>query len=232
MDGRDHAGHLGSVRRRAPLAPRFAVQLNTDVRFARRPPARRILGSVQRRAAGSLPPIQHRQTPHPLPGPGRGHPRAARGQERRSEHADRLRQVAGRVGDAVRLAGAGAAGRLHLPDQGAGQRTVDGAVPRVRSGPGRPLDRRRDRQSRRADPLLHRRGAGQHRAAPGRRRRLHGRRDGRVPLLRRSRPWRGLAGAAAHHAAGAIPADVGHARRHAVLRGRPDAAQRAADRSR
>ena len=56
--------------------------------------------------------------------------------------------------------------------------------------------------------------------------------DGRVPLLRRPRPRRRLAGAAAHDAAGAIPADVGDARRHAVLRGRHHAPQRARRRSR
>ena len=191
-------------------------------------------GTVQRRPAGSLPPVQHvqrraarplprvhrRQAPHPLPGAGRGDPRAARRQERHPEHADRLRQVARRVGDALRRARARAARRLHLPDQGAGQREVDGAVPRVRPGPRRPLDRRRDRQPRRADPLLHRRGPRQHRAARRRRRRRRRRGDGRVPLLRRPRARRRLAGAAAHDAAGALPADVGDARRHAVLRGR------------
>ena len=46
------------------------------------------------------------------------------------------------------------------------------------------------------------------------------RRDhGRVPLLRRPRARRGLAGAAADPAAGALPAHVRHARRHGVLRG-------------
>ena len=50
------------------------------------------------------------------------------------------------------------------------------------------------------------------------------RRDGRVPLLRRPRARRGLAGAAADAAADAVPADVGDARRHDVLRGGPDAA--------
>ena len=109
----------------------------------------------------------------------------------------------------------GAAGRLHVPDQGARQREVDGAVPRVRPGAGRALDRRRDGQPRRADPLLHRRGPRQHRAARRRRRRRRRRGDGRVPLLRRPRPRRRLAGAAAHDAAGALPADVGDARRHA-----------------
>ena len=44
-------------------------------------------------------------------------------------------------------------------------------------------------------------------------------RDGRVPLLRRPRPRLGLAGAAARAAAGAVPADVGDARRrHAASR--------------
>ena len=47
----------------------------------------------------------------------------------------------------------------------------------------------------------------------GRRRRRRPGRDGRVPLLRRPRPRLGLAGAAARAAAGAVPADVGHARR-------------------
>ena len=187
------------------------------------------MGSVERRAARPLPPVHRRQAPHPLPGPGRGDPRAARRQERHPEHADRLRQVARRVRDALRLARARAAGRLHLPDQGARQREVDGAVPRVRPGSGRPLDRRRDGQPRRADPLLHGRGPRQHRAARRRRRRLQRRGDGRVPLLRRPRPRRRLAGAAADDAAGAIPADVGNARRHAVLRGGHHAPQRARD---
>ena len=58
-------------------------------------------------------------------------------------------------------------------------------------------------------------------------RRGRGRRGhGRVPLVRRPRSRRGLAGAAAHPAPGALPADVGHARRRGVLRGGAHAAQR------
>ena len=53
----------------------------------------------------------------------------------------------------------------------------------------------------------------------GARRRRRPGRDGRVPLLRRARPRLGLAGAAARAAAGAVPADVGDARRrHAASR--------------
>ena len=42
--------------------------------------------------------------PDALPGAGRGHPRAARRAERHPQHADRLGQVARRVGDALRRA--------------------------------------------------------------------------------------------------------------------------------
>ena len=55
---------------------------------------------------------------------------------------------------------------------------------------------------------------------------------GRISLLRRSRARRGLAGAAADAAAGAVSADVGDAGRHGVLRGGTDPAQWAAERSR
>ena len=63
-----------------------------------------------------------------------------------------------------------------------------------------------------------------------RRRRAGG--DGRVPLLRRAGPRLGLAGAAARAAAGAVPADVGDARRRHRARRRPDPAQRPGDRGR
>ena len=71
-------------------------------------------------------------------------------------------------------------------------------------GPGerRPLHRRRHRQPRRAGALLHGRDARQHRPARGRGRGGRRRGDGRVPLVRRPRPRRRLAGAAAHAAAG------------------------------
>ena len=55
---------------------------------------------------------------------------------------------------------------------------------------------------------------------------------GRVPLVRRPRPRRGLAGAAAHAAADALPADVRHPGRRHVLRGGAHAAERPADRDR
>ena len=75
------------------------------------------------------------------------------------------------------------------------------------------LDRRRVGQRRRADRLLHRRGAGEHRAARGRGRGHRPGRDGRVPLLRRAAARLGVAGAAALPPPGAVPAHVGHARR-------------------
>ena len=73
--------------------------------------------------------------------------------------------------------------------------------------------RRRVGQQPRADHLLHGRGAGQHRAARGRGRRHRPGRDGRVPLLRRAAARVGVAGADPDAAAGAVPADVGDARR-------------------
>ena len=91
-------------------------------------------------------------------------------------------------------------------------------------------DRRRERQRHGADHLLHRRGPGQHRAARRRGGRHRPGRDGRVPLLRRPGPRLGLAGAAARAAAGAVPADVGDARRRQPVRAGPDPAHRPADR--
>jgi hypothetical protein len=58
--------------------------------------------------------------------PREGRSSTARRQERRPEHADRLRQVAGSVGDALPRA---RAARLYVPHQGPRQREVDGAVP-------------------------------------------------------------------------------------------------------
>jgi hypothetical protein len=45
------------------------------------------------------------------------------------EHADRIGEVAGRLGPALRLARARPALGLHVPDQGVGQREMDGPVP-------------------------------------------------------------------------------------------------------
>ena len=56
---------------------------------------------------------------------------------------------------------------LHLPDQGAGEREVDGAVPRVRAGQRGPVHRRRHGEPRRADPVLHGGDPREHRAARG-----------------------------------------------------------------
>ena len=80
------------------------------------------------------------------------------------------------------------------------------------------------------DHLLHRRGAGQHRPARGP---VGGRRtggDGRVPLLLRAGPRLGLAGPDPGAAAGAVPADVRHARRRQPVRRRPHRPHRPRDR--
>jgi hypothetical protein len=50
-------------------------------------------------------------------------------------------QVTRGVGDDLRGARARQARCLYLSDQGAGEREVDGALPRVRAGPGRTVDR-------------------------------------------------------------------------------------------
>ena len=118
---------------------------------------------------------------------------------------------------------------LHRADQGARLGEVLRAVRDVRRRERGDADGRRVGQQRRPDHLLHGRGAGQHRAARGRRRRRRPGRDGRVPLLRRAAARLGVAGAAAQPAAGAVPADVGDARRrHRAARG-PDAADRPRD---
>ena len=90
-------------------------------------------------------------------------------------------------------------------------------VPRFRAGQRRAEHRRCHGEPRRADPLLHGGNSGQHRLARRRRRRCPGRDHGRISLLRRPRTRRGVAGAVADVAAGAVSADVGHAGRHGVF---------------
>ena len=184
---------------------------------------------LRRRSAGPLSRLRRPPGPDPLSRPGGGDPGPARGPARHPEHPDRLGQVAGRVRPALRVARARAALGLHLPHQGPGQREVDGPVPRVRSRERGAGHRRRHRQPRRAAAVLHGRDPGQPGAPRGGAGGGGRRGDGRVPLVRRPRPRRGLAGAPADPAAGALPADVGHARRRDVLRGGADAAHRPAD---
>ena len=180
-DGRASGGRPGPARERDHCAPGPLYRRHPGGMARRRtgPQYRAMAGPLydllppgdsagQRRAARALPRLRRRQGPHALPGAGGGDPRALRGQERHPEHAHRLGEVARRLRPALRLARARAALRLHLPDQGAGQREVDGPLPRARAGERRPLHRRRHRQPRRARPLLHRRGARQHRPARGR----------------------------------------------------------------
>ncbi len=100
--------------------------------LARRP-ASRSRKPIDRHAAGPVPGLRGQPQADTLPRAGGGHAGAARRQERHPQHADRLGEVARRVGHALRGARPGRALRLHLPDQGAGQREVDGPVPRVRT---------------------------------------------------------------------------------------------------
>ena len=159
-----------------------------------------------------------------LPGAGGGADRDRQRRQRHPVHADRHREEPGRHRRPLRGAGARGADVLHGADQGAGLGEVLRPDRRLRRGERRHADRRRGGQLPGADRLLHRGGAGQHRAARGRRRRHRPGGDGRVPLLRRARPWLGLAGAAARAAAGAVPADVRDARRRHPVRRRPDPA--------
>ena len=160
---------------------------------------------------------------------GIGHPGIVRGEERHPEHAHRLGQIA--RGHRAALPGhrPGATLHLHLPDQGAGEREVHGALPRVRPGQRRPQHRRRVGESRRAHPLLHGGNSGEHRVARRRGGQRAGRGHGRIPLLRRPRARRGVAGSVADVAANAFSPDVRDAGRHDVFRGGTHAAHRAAD---
>ena len=150
-------------------------------------------------------------------------------QQRRAGDADGLGQVDGRGRRALRRAGRRALDLLHGADQGAGVGEVLRAVRDLRRRERRDAHRRRVGQRRRADHLLHGGGAGQHRAARGRRRGRRPGRDGRVSLLRRRPARLGVAGAAAQPAPGAVPADVGDARRRPRDRDRPDAAHGSRD---
>ena len=184
---------------------------------------------VERRPARPLSRLRRPARPDPLSRPGGGDSGPARGPARHPQHADRLGQVAGRVRAALRVARPGAALGLHVPHQGAGQREVDGPVPRVRARERGARHRRRHRQPRRPGAVLHGRDPRQHRPPRGGGGGGGRRGDGRVPLVRRPRPRRGVAGAAADPAADALPADVGDARRRVVLRAGAHAAHRPGD---
>ncbi len=104
--------------------------------------------------------------------------------------------------------------RLHQPDQGPGQREVLRALRGLRSGARGHAHRRCQHQPRCADHLLHGRDPLQHGLARrcGSSAALCG--HGRVPLLLRSGPRRGLADPADHHAGHAVPPDERHAGRY------------------
>ena len=154
-----------------------------------------------------------RARPGALPPPGGGGDRALRRAQRRARDADRVGEVDGRRRGALRRARGWEAHVLHGADQGAGVREVLRPVSHLRRDQRRDGHRRRRGQRRRADHLLHRRGAGEHRAARWRGVRCRAGRDGRVSLLRRRPARLGVAGPAALPSQRAVPADVGHARR-------------------
>ncbi len=166
---------------------------------------------------------------HALSRPGRGDHRDRVGVERDPVDADRHRQVPRRRRRACRVPRPRRANVLHRADQGAREREV--------LRPGRHLRRRQRRHGHGrlvgepgcADHLLHRRDPGEHRPAKrsGCRSRPGG--DGRVPLLRRSRPRVGVAGAAPPAAARAVRADVGDTRRRHRHRRRPLSSHRSPD---
>ncbi len=163
----------------------------------------------------------------PLRASGRGRDRAVQREQRDPRHADGLREVAGRDRGAFRGARRRSRELLHRADQSARVGEVLRLVRDLRCAQRRHAHRRRVRQQRRPDHLLHGGDPGQHRAA---RRHDRGRRpgrDGRVPLLRRSAARVGVAGAAAQPPAGPVPADVGDARRHDRAARGPLAAHRA-----
>ena len=169
---------------------------------ARGPPAAGCARSGTVRGAGRRQPLRRllrmgrRSRARAVPRPGGGADRALHGRERRARHPDRLGQEPGGDRRPLRRARAGPAHVLHRADQGPRLREVLRARGRVRRRAGRHAHRRRERQPRRADHLLHRGGPRQPRPPRGRRRRRRPGRDGRVPLLRRTGPGMGVAGAA------------------------------------
>ena len=163
------------------------------------------------------------------PSGGRAHG-LGRGRLGDPRHAHRLRQVHGGPGALLHGRGHGAHRLLHGAHQGARVREVlrHGGHPRPRE---RGHDHRRlHHQHRGAGHLLH--GGDPREPGPARGPRVEGglRGDGRVPLLRRPRSRLGLAGAAAHAAERAVPADERHPRRRERHRRRPGGAHRPARR--
>ena len=133
-----------------------------------------------------------------LSGPGGGDPRAARGQERHPEHADRLGQVAGRVRDACSRRWR-AASAPSTPARSRRWSTRSGWRSAASSGPDHVGLSTGDATVNRDAPILCCTAEVLANIAlrEGRRRRRRRRGDGRVPLLRRPRPRRRVAGAAA-----------------------------------
>ncbi len=207
-------------------APRRGRWGSHDTRrpAADRPRARRHLRRLRRlgRGAGD----------RAVPGAAGGADRDRQRRERHPVHADRLGQEPRRDRRPLRRAGPRRGHVLHRADQGPGLGEVLRALRHLRRRGRRHAHRRRERQRRRADHLLHGRGAGQHRAARGPARRRGAGGDGRVPLLLRARPGLGLAGAAARAAPGPVRPDVRHAGGRRAVPERPDPSYRPAHRRR
>ena len=170
--------------------------------------------------------------PHPVPAPGRGADRDRLRRQRDPVHADRLGQEPRRGRRALRRAGERrSAASTPRRSRRWSRRSSSRSATIFGAGRGRHDDGRRQRQRAtrrssaappRSSPTIALRDGASGRRRPGG--------HGRVPLLRRPGPRLGLAGTAARAAAGAVPADVGDARRRHQVRGRPDPAHRPADR--
>ncbi len=186
-------------------------------------------GHVRRGAPRSVPRARCRAGPRALPGSGASDPRALRGQQRHPGHAYREREIARRPGLSLLRDEPGPAQLLLGAHQGARQREVLRAVPRVRRRPRGPRDGRRHGQPRRANRLLHRRDPVEHRPSRGQGGggRLRGHR--RVSLLRGQRARGRVAGPAARPRTRAVPPDERDARADRDVREGADEAHAARD---
>ncbi len=173
--------------------------------------------------------LGHRARPRAVSPPGGGHPRAAVGVERDPGHAHRLGEVAGGAGRPRPFGRRRRPILVHRAGEGAGVGEVLRPVPRAGSRERGADDRRLGGEPRRAGHLLHHRDPRPRGAARRSRGRRRDRGARRVPLLRRPRPWLGVAGAAARASPVVVPAAVGHARRRAVLPRGPHPPHRPAD---
>ena len=165
-----------------------------------------------------------------LPRAGRGGHRDRLGRERDPVDAHRHGQVARRGRGARGIRRQWRAQLLHRAHQGPRQREVLPARRDLRRAERRHGHRRQLGEPRCPDHLLHGRDPRQPRPPPGSGCRGRPGGDGRVPLLRRSRPGLGVAGAAHHPDARAVHPHVGDPRRRHRDRRGPHPPHRPRDR--